>query len=325
MRRSFISQALCFVLMAGGLAATVRAQSDAAYPSKSVRLVIPFPPGGSTDILGRIIAESLSKDLGQSFLVVNVGGAGGTIGAAQVVRSPADGYTLFMGTPSTIVNQPLMNSKLGYDPMKELQPVSFLWSQPAVLLVNREGPYKTLKELIAEAKRSPGKLNFGSNGVGGFNHLAGELFNTLAGVKITHVPYKGAAPAMNDLLGKNLDVVFGTVAGLTSAKGLTGLAVASATRSPFVPSVPTFAEAGVANYIYSSWGGLFSPSGTPSRTIDRLVSALDRGMKVPSVKDRFLAAGIEPISSTPAELQKHIANEYGQVKQIIATAGIKGE
>lgn len=320
----FVLQVL-FLGCATVMTPAVHAQTDAAYPAKGVRLIIPFPPGGSTDILGRFIAELLTKDLGQSFLVVNVGGAGGTIGALQAVKSPADGYTLFMGTPSTIINNHILNPNLGYNPLKDLQPLSFLWSQPAVLLVNKDGPYKTLKDLISAARKQPGKLNYGSNGVAGFNHLAGELFNVLADVKITHIPYKGAAPAMNDLLGKNIEVVFGTVAGLTSATGLSGLAVASPARSSFIPSVPTFAEAGLANYIYSSWGGLFAPAGLPSRVPERLVGSLEKGLKVPATRERFLGAGVEPVTSTPAELQKHIASEYEQVARIIKIAGIKAE
>ncbi len=316
---------LCLVLVSSFVTTTaVRAQSEAAYPSKAVRLIIPFPPSGSTDILGRIVADFLSKDLGQPFIVVNVGGAGGTIGAIQAVRAPADGHTLLMGTPSTIINNPVLNPNIGYDPLKDLQSISFLWSQPAVLLVNKDGPYRTLKDLIAEARRRPGQLNYGSNGAGGFNHLAAELFNSLANVKISHIPYKGAAPAMNDLMGKNLDIVFGTVAGLTSATDkLNGLAVASPTRSPFIPSVPTFAEAGLPAYVYTSWGGFFAPSGIPGRIAERLGNSIEKGLKDQTIKARFIAAGVDPVASTPAELQKHIANEYQQVKQIIEVAGIK--
>lgn len=295
-----------------------------SYPAKPARIIVPFPPSGSTDILGRLVAEILSKDLGQAFLVVNVGGAGGTIGALQAIKSAADGYTLFMGTPSTIINNPSINPKIGYDPLKDFQSISFLWSQPVVVMVNKDGPYRTLKDLIAEARKRPGKLNYGSGGVGNFNHLAGELFNTLAEVQLTHVPYKGIAPAMSDLMGKTLDVVYGTVAGLTSASDrLVGLAVGAPTRSAFVPAVPTSAEAGLPAFVYSSWGGIFGPAGMPPRSTERLVASLEKGLKVPAIRERFMAAGVEAVSSTPEELQKHIMAESRQVKRIIEIAGIK--
>lgn len=314
---------LC-LLMTAALPLTAASQADPNYPSRAVRLIVPFPPSGSTDILGRLVAELLSKDLGQPFVVVNVGGAGGTIGAIQALKSPADGYTLFMGTPSTIINNPSLNPKIGYDPLKDFQAISFLWSQPVVVMVNKDGPYKTLKDLIAEAKRRPGKLNYGSGGVGNFNHLAGELFNTLADVNLTHVPYKGIAPAMNDLMAKTLDVVYGTVVGLTSAsERLSGLAVGAQARSVFVPGVPTAAEAGLPGFIYSSWGGIFGPAGMPQRATERLGASIDKTLKVQSIRERFMAAGVEPLSSSPGDLQKHIVSEYRQVKQIIEVAGIK--
>ena len=300
------------------------AQTDGAYPSRPVRMIVPFPPSGSTDILARLVAELLAKDLGQPFVVLNVGGAGGTIGATQVARAPGDGYTLLMGTPSTIINNPNLNPAIGYDPLKDFQAVTFLWAQPVVVLVSKDSPFKTLKDLIAEAKRQPGKLNYGSNGVGGFNHLAGELFNSLAGIKITHIPYKGAAPAMADLMAGTVDLVFGTVAGLTSASDrLNGLAVGASKRSAFIPSVPSAPEAGLPDYLYSSWGGLFTTAGTPPRATERLNASIDKGLKVQSIKDRFVAAGVDAVTSTPAELQRHIANEYRQVKQLIETVGIK--
>lgn len=314
----------CSLCVAVAALVPLRLQAQEAYPAKPARMIVPFPPSGSTDILGRLVAEILARDLGQPFLVVNVGGAGGTIGALQAIKSPPDGYTLFMGTPSTIINNPGINPKIGYDPLKDFQSISFLWSQPVVVMVNKDGPYKTLKDLIAEARRRPGKLNYGSGGVGNFNHLAGELFNTLADVQLTHVPYKGIAPAMSDLMGKTLDVVYGTVAGLTSASDrLAGLAVGAPARSAFVPAVPTSAEAGLPAYVYSSWGGIFGPAGMPQRATERLVASLDKGLKVPAIRERFMAAGVEAVSSTPEELQRHIVAESRQVKRIIEIAGIK--
>ena len=306
--------------------AGARAQVDSAdsYPLKPVRLIIPFPPGGPTDILGRVVAEILSKELNQPFVAVNVGGAGGTIGAIQAARSKPDGYTLMVGTAGTIINNPQMKTNIGYDPLKDFQAISSLWSQPSVVLVRKDGPYTNLKELIAEAKRRPGALNYGSSGVGAFNHLSTEFFSSLAGIKMTHVPYKGVAPAITDLIAKNVDVVFGPVTNLLrNSDRLVGLAISAPVRSTFAPDVPTAAEVGLPDFVYSSWGGLFAPAGVSPRIAEKLGSAVAKGASVESVRKRYTVLGVEPEFSPPKEYEAHIAAEFKRGGRLIAIIGLK--
>ncbi|MBI4189550.1 MAG: tripartite tricarboxylate transporter substrate binding protein [Betaproteobacteria bacterium] len=296
------------------------------YPLRPVRLIIPFPPGGPTDVLGRLVGEILGKELSQPFVAVNVSGAGGTIGAIQVARSKPDGYTLMLGTAGTIINNPHMNKKIGYDPLKDFQAISSLWSQPSVVLVRKDGPFGNLKELIAEAKRRPGALNYGSSGIGAFNHLSAEFFASLAGIKMTHVPYKGVAPAITDLIAKNLDVVFGPVTNLLSnSDRLIGLAVSAPTRSSFAPAVPTSAEGGLPDFVYSSWGGLFAPAGISPRIAEKLSSAIARGSSAESVRKRYTVLGVDSEFSSPGEYQAYIAAEFKRGGQLIETIGLKEE
>ena len=300
-------------------------QTD-VYPSKPVRVIIPFGAAGSTNLLGRVVADFLSKDLGQAFVVLNLPGAGGSIGTTQVVRAPSDGYTLMVGTPGPMVNSPHLGSKLEYDPVKDFQAVGFLWTQPMVVLVSREAPFRTLKEFIAEAKRQPGKLFYGSSGVGSTSHLAGEIFNLVAGVKLEHVPYKDGGIKMADLKSRRTHVVFTTpVAVVTEGDMFLTLAVAAPARSGFIPSVPTSAEAGLADFNYSSWGGLFARTGTPTTILDKLGASVARGLKAQSTRERFLAAGVEPLASTPAELMRHVASENNLVRKLVETTGLKVE
>ena len=304
------------------------AQDDAArnYPQQPVRLVLPFAASGSTDLLGRLVGELLTKELGQRFVVLNVVGGGGAIGALQAARAAPDGYTLLIGTPGTMIINPNLRKDIGYDPIKDFMPVSFVWAQPSAIIVLKDSPLTSVKELITRAKRQPGKINFASAGVGSFNHMSGELFNSLAGIKMTHVPYQGVAPAMTDLMAKNVDVIFGTVASLLSFRDkLTGLAVASQTRSTFAPDVPTSAQAGLPEFLYTSWGGLFAPTGTSTRIAERLSAALARSLTQDSVKERFIALGVEAAYGNAAELQRHVAAEFKQTRQLIETAGIVEE
>ncbi len=308
------------------IVAHAQVESPDTYPSKPVRLIIPFPPGGPTDILGRLVGEILGKELNQPFVAVNVGGAGGTIGAIQVARARPDGYTLMLGTAGTIINNPHMNKNIGYDPLKDFQAITALWSQPSVVLVRKDGPFTNLKELIAEAKRRPGALNYGSSGVGSFNHLSTEFFASLAGIKMTHVPYKGMAPAITDLIGKNLDVVLGPVTSLRSnSDRLIGLAISAPTRSSFAADVPTAAEGGLPDFVYSSWGGLFAPAGISPRIAEKLSSAVARGSSVESVRKRYAVVGVEPEYNTPGEYQAAIASEFKRGRQLIEAIGLKEE
>lgn len=317
--------ALGLALLSSGL---VHAQTESpdAYPSRPVRLIIPFAPAGSTDILGRLAGEILAKELNQPFVAVNVGGAGGTIGAIQVAKSRPDGYTLMLGTAGTIINNPHMNANIGYDPLKDFQAITSVWSQPSVVLVRKDGPFGTLKEFIAEAKKRPGALNYGSSGIGAFNHLSTEFFASLAGIRMTHIPYNGVAPAITDLIAKNLDVVFGPVTNLLSNNDrLIGLAVSSRARSTFAPAVPTSAESGLPDFVYSSWGGLFGPAGLSPRIAEKLSTAVARGSSTDAVKKRYAVHGVEPEFSTPVEYQTYIAAEFKRGGRLIESINLRSD
>jgi len=324
-----VSQLSAMILAFGSVCfpssvAHAQVESPDTYPSKPVRLIIPFPPGGPTDILGRLVGEILGKELNQPFIAVNVGGAGGTIGAIQAARSKPDGYTLMLGTAGTIINNPHMNKDIGYDPLKDFQAITALWSQPSVVLVRKDSQFTNLKELIAEAKRRPGALNYGSSGVGSFNHLSTEFFASLAGIKMTHIPYKGMGPAITDLIGKNLDVVFGPVTSLRSnSDRLIGLAISAPIRSSFAPDVSTAGEGGLPDFVYSSWGGLFAPAGIAPQIADKLSSVITRGSAVESVKKRYATLGVDPEFSSPGEYQARIAGEFKQGRQLIESIGLK--
>lgn len=322
---SAIVLALACVLLSS-VVTHAQVESADSYPSKPVRLIIPFAPGGPTDVLGRLVGEILAKELNQPFVAANVGGAGGTIGAIQVARAKPDGYTLMLGTAGTIIINPQLNKDIGYDPLKDFQAISSLWSQPSVVLVRKDGPFTNLKELIVEAKRRPGALNYGSSGIGSFNHLSTELFASLAGIKMTHVPYKGGAPSITDLIAKNLDVVVGPVTNLLSnSDRIIGLAVAARTRSSFVPAVPTSAEAGLPDFISSSWGGLFAPAGISPRITEKLSSAVARGSDLEVIRKRYTVIGVDPEFSSPVEYQATIAAEFKRGRQLLETIGLRAE
>lgn len=301
-----------------------QAENPDAYPTKPVRLIIPFAPGGPTDILGRIAADILSKELGQPFVPFNVSGAGGTIGALQAAKAKPDGYTLLLGTAGTIINNPNIDKNIGYHALNDFAPITALWTQPSVVMARKGGRFSTLKDLIVEAKRRPGELNYGSSGVGSFNHLSTEFMSLLAGIKMTHVPYKGVAPALTDLMGNNLDVVLGPVTNLLSnSDRLIGLAVAAPSRSAFAPEVPTAAEAGLRDFVYSSWGGLFAPAGISPRIAERLSATFRTAIADESILKRFTSQGVEPDHSTPARYRDHIAEEFKRGGQLIDAIGLK--
>jgi len=317
-----------FVTVGPGIitATPAHAQAD-NYPAKPARVIIPFAAGGSTDILGRLVSDLLSRDLGQPFVVLNVTGAGGTIGAIQMAKAAPDGYTLMIGTPGTIINNPNINRNIGYDPIKDYQGVTSVWSQPAVVIVRRGGKFSTLQEFIAEAKKRPGALNYGSSGVGAFNHLSAELFSMLAGVSLTHVPYKGVAPAVTDLMAGNVDVVFSGISSLLSSPDrLAGLAIAAPKRSAYSSSIPAAAEAGLPDYLYSSWGGLFTAAGTPPAITEKLRGAIVKSVGQDIVKKRFEEQAVDlMISESVADFQRYVVAEYKKGSQLIARAKLKND
>ncbi len=302
------------------------AQSD-AYPSKPVRFILPFPPGGGTDILGRLISEQLATRLGQPVVIENRGGAGGNVGAEAAARSAPDGYTIVLVAPSLAIS-PSLYKKLAYDPVKDFAPVSLVATVPNVMVTNPSIPAKTLAEFIALAKTRPGAMNFGSGGNGTSNHLAGELFNIVAGVRLVHVPYKGVNLAMNDVMSGEVQlVVIGIPAAAPHIKAgkLRALAVIDSKRAAALPEVPTVAEAGLADFEVTTWYGVLAPAGTPRPIVTRLNTEIVGVMHSPEMKERLAAMATEPVTSTPGEFADLIRREIVKWGKVVRTAGLKAD
>ena len=296
------------------------------YPARPVKLIVPFPPGGNTDIVGRLIAQKLSDGTGQQFYVENRGGAGGTIGAEVAAKSPPDGYTLFFATTGTLASAPSMQPDLRYDPVKAFAPISTLANAPVVVLVAAPVPVNTLQELVHAAKAKPGQLKFGSAGTGHFVHLAGEMFKIAAGVEMLHVPYKGVNAALTDMLGGRIELMFDAPAQyephLQSGK-VRALAVAHPKRLARLPNVPTTAEAGLPGYELASWFGLAAPAGTPAEAISRVNAEVVKALANPEVVETLNKLGLEPAGSSPQQYAGMIAEELGRWRKAVKAAGIK--
>lgn len=312
----------------GLAAALVTPAAQAAYPERPIRWIVPFPAAGAMDNIARTLGEEMSQTLGQSIVVENRPGAGGNIGAELVARSPADGYTMLIVANGMAVN-PALYRKLSYDPIKDFAPVSLLAVVPNVLVANKaKTSAKTVPEVIASAKSQPGKYTYASAGNGTSIHLAGELFTSMAGVELLHVPYKGSGPAVTDLLGGQVDYMFDSI---TSAKPhidagkLTAIAVTTSKRSATLPNVPTVAEAGLPGYELSPWFAAFVPAGTPPAVVETLNRAMVDALRKPAVQKRLAAIGAEPIGSTPAELKQHLAKEIDKWGKLIRTRGIRAD
>jgi tripartite-type tricarboxylate transporter receptor subunit TctC len=298
------------------------------YPARPVKLIVPFPPGGNTDIVGRLIAQKLSDSFGQQVYVENRGGAGGTIGAEAAAKSANDGYTLFFSTTGTLASAPSLQPNLRYDPIKDFSPITTLANAPVVVIVATSLPPKTLRELIQLAKGQPGSLKFGSAGTGHFVHIAGEVFKAAADVDMLHVPYKGVAQALTDLLGGRIELMFDAFAQyephLQSGK-LRALAVANPTRLARLPDVPTTAEAGLPEYQLASWFGLAAPAGAPREAVDRVNAETRKALALPDVRESLAKLGLEPGGNSPQEYAAMIANELASWRQVVKAAGIKIE
>ena len=309
------------------LCAATLAQAQ-PYPAKPIHLIVPFPPGGGNDTVARAIAQQIGPDLGQPLVIDNKPGAGGAVGAELAAKAPPDGYTLFLaGVGSHVVN-PNVHAKLAYDPVKDFAPVTLIASAPSVLVVNPSVPARTVAELTAYARAHPGKLNYASNGAGSAAQLAAAMYESMAGVKMVHVPYKGIAPAMTDLLSGEVQLMFGTVVALVphiQAGKLRPLAVTSKTRSALLPDVPTMAESGLPEYEAGSWYGIMAPAGTPSEIIDRLHGGIVTALAQPDVAKRLAAEGAVVIGSTPAAFAAHLKRELARVGKVVRAAGIRAE
>ena len=295
-----------------------------AYPSKPLRMVVPFPPGGSADILGRSVGQKLGERLGQPVVIDNRPGAGASIGAKAVAEAPADGYTLLLGTVSSHAMSPATNT-VGYDPVKDFTPIAEIASIPFVVLVHPGVPVKSIAELVALAKSKPGQVTYASAGSGTSNHLAGELLGMAAGIKMLHVPYKGSAPALNDLLGGQVNAMFDlqlTAMPQIKSGKVRALAMTGAKRSALLPELPTVREAGVPGYEVTAWFGFFGPAGVPKPIVDRLNAELNAIMKLPDIRAKFAELGVETESGSAEEFAGFVRGEAGKWAAVIKAAGI---
>jgi tripartite-type tricarboxylate transporter receptor subunit TctC len=317
--RAFL--ALCALLCTAALAQN--------YPSRPVRLVVPFPAGGSADLIGRAAAKKMSEGLGQQVIVENRAGASGTIGAVAVAKSPADGYTLGLGTVSTLAMAPVVRANPPYDSLAAFAPVSLVASAPFILVVNASVPAKSLADLVALAKSKPGGLNFASIGDGTLQHFTGESFKSLAGIDVVHVPYKGVAPALVDLLGGQVQIGFDILASfqlqnLQSGR-LRALAVLGPARVAQLPSVPTAAEAGLSGLAATAWFGLIAPKGTPAEVVARLNGEVRKAVASAELREAIATQGLEPAADSPQEFAELIEKEIARWAQVVKTSGFKAE
>jgi tripartite-type tricarboxylate transporter receptor subunit TctC len=299
----------------------------AAYPDRIIRIVVPFAPGGGTDVVARTLAQEMTRDLGVTVVVENKPGAGTIIGTQAVAASEPDGYTLLMGTFANAVN-PSLNARLPYDPHKDFAPVALVARSFNIVVVNPKSPIKSIADLIAAAKADPDKLSYGTFGIGTSAHLAGELFKSLAKVHLTTVNYKGAAPAITDLIGGQIQVMFTTVASaaaLIEAGQLRALAVTSAERSPAFPDLPTVAEAGVPGYAAESWYGLFAPAKTPADVIARLNKSAANAVQSEAFKKLGVNEGLVMVARPPEDFDRYVRGEEARWRKVIEDAGIKVE
>jgi len=299
-----------------------------AWPTKPIRLMVPFPPGGSTDIVARIVAQKLSERLGQSMVIENRGGAGGTIGTSAIAKSAPDGYNLAVASTSTHVVAPGVYPKLDYDPVKDFAPIGLMAVSPYLLVVNPAVPAKTLKELVALAKERPGKLNYASAGVGSTTHLAMEMLKAVSGTYMLHIPYNGNGPAGTAVVGGQVEILFGSLpALLPHAKSgrVRSLAVGTPKRSPSLPEVPTVAESGYPGFDASLWLALVAPAGTPQPIIERVNKELVALIASAETREALDKAGAEPLTGTPADLAAMIRDGLPKYAKVIKAAGVKPE
>jgi tripartite-type tricarboxylate transporter receptor subunit TctC len=319
MRASAIPAALLLLLC---VPAGVSAEP---YPAQTVKIIVPFTAGGGVDVVARMITPKLSEELGQSVIIENRGGAGGMLGATAVAQAPADGYTLLFGTGSTHGTNPSLYSRLSYDPVKDFVPIVLVSSSPLLLVVPSALRAKSVSELIALARSRPGELSFASYGTGSINHLAAELFNAMADIRANHVPYRGSAPALTDLIGGRVDYTFDGVStslGYIQAGTIRVLGVAGARRAPVLADVPTISETGLPGFDTSVWFGLFAPAGTPSSILDLVNSKVNAVLASQGVKDSFEKLGIEPVGGSQKALADRVQTEMQKWAGIVRAKNI---
>lgn len=297
-----------------------------AYPSKPVRMIVPFPPGGATDIVARLIAQKLTESWRVQVIVDNRGGAGGTIGSDVAAKAPPDGYTVLMGTSSTHAVAPSLYSKLAYDPVRDFSPITLVASATILLAVHPSLPVRNVRELIALAKRQPNSLSYASSGSGGISHLVGEQFKSLAGVQMTHVPYKGDSPALIDLVSGQVQLMFGTAVSFlpyVKAGRLRAVAVTNPKRSPIVPDVPTVAESGLPGFEALQWFGVFAPAKTPRDIVAKLHADIVKASRLPDVRERMASLGAELVGSTPEQFATFQRADAAKWARVVKQSGAK--
>ncbi len=322
-RRFALGSIASAVVLGAGLLGGTSALAQ-AYPTKPVTIIVPFAAGGTTDILARIIGQALTAELGQSVVVDNRAGAGGNIGGQAAAKAAPDGHTLFMGTVGTHAINASLYKKMPFDPVKDFAPLTRVANVPNLLVANPAQPYKSVKDLIAYAKANPGKVNFGSSGNGSSIHLSGELFKSLAKVDMQHAPYKGSAPAVTDLMGNQIGIMFDNMPSAIQhvrSGSLVPLAVTTAKRSPELPNVPTIAEAGVPGYEATSWFGMFAPAGTPAPVLAKLNAAIVKVLAQPDVKKKINEQGAEVYSETPEQFTAFIQAESVKWGKVVKESG----
>lgn len=319
---SFAALAVAGTLVCGG------AMAQTAYPTKAIQMVVPFPPGGGTDILARLVGAKLGEHKQWNVVAENRGGAGGTIGIAAAVRAQPDGYTMVMGQKDNLAVGPWLYKNVGYDPVKDLVPVAHVGFTPIVIVTRADSPYKTLADVVAAAKAKPDTVTYGSPGSGTTIHLAGESFKTAAGMDIRHIPYKGSNAAMMDVLAGNVDLMVSSVPsamGQIKSGGLRPLAVTSATRSSALPDVPTVAELGYPGFDVSTWYGLFMPAGVDAKVVTTVNAEVNKILEMPDVRSAIIAQGVEPRALTPQAFGEILRTDYESAKGTVEAAGLNVE
>ena len=310
-------------LAAATLAPDVHAQD---YPNKPIKLIVPFPPAGGTDVLSRAVGNALSSATKWVIVIDNKPGAGGNIGLESAARSPSDGYTIAMGQTANLAINPALYSKMPFDPLKDFSPIALVSSQPLILVVSTHSPYRTLKDLVEAAKKNPGKINMASSSNGTMGHIGGEMFQRRAGIKMAHIPYKGAGPVVTDLMGGSVDCFFGNtqaVGGLVSGGKLRAIAVTSRARLASFPDVPTVAESGYPGFEAATWSGLVAPAGTPQPIIDRLNAEVLKALQTSEMKQKLHDDGSTALGGTPQQFAEFIRTEHAKWGAVVREAGIK--
>jgi len=327
-RNDDLPRCACVAALAAALVCGAGYAAAQNYPSKPIRFVVPFAAGGGTDFVARIVGQRLNEALGQPLVIDNRGGAGGAIGTELAAKAAPDGYTLLLGSAGPLAIQPGLSARLPYDPLRDFAPVTLVCSMPYLLLVHPSLPAKNVQELIALARAKPGQLNFGAPGSGTTTHLATELFKMLAKIDVVHVPYKGVAPALADLLAGQVQFMSGdlsTVLPQVKAGRLRALAVTGAQRSTIVPDLPTIAESGVPGYAASGWFGVLAPAATPRSIVTRLNAVIVKGITNADARERLAALGGEVVANTPAEFAAYLRDDLAKWSKLIKAIGLKPE